>query len=337
MNFRLTALACLAVLLVTPAEADSGFAVYLDNDVYSPGSTDEDYTFGITANMLDDKPGPRWSIDQLLSRADGIFELHETPVEYYLTEAGVLGFTPTDINIVEPQLDDRPYASLIYAGSSRVSINHIENFAITSHLVLGLLGLDVAEETQQATHEVIQDEDDPRGWENQISDGGEPTFRYGWSRRQLISDPGTHFAHWLDAGVSVGYLTDVHLAYGGKWGSSAPWWGRMQSVNGYGHRALPPTGPMGEHWLDRLGFWWNAQLSLRGYNSFLQGQFRDNPVEYSTSEVRTVVLLASAGIDMRLWDNWFASYAVYGRSSELKDGPADRHHVWGSISVGRWW
>lgn len=303
--------------------AEDGWALYLDNDVYAPESTDEDYSFGIYFSDFDQTPkAGALGVGSLLSWMDGIVA-DGRDVDHGRNEYGVFGFTPTNISANQALPDNRPYASLLFAGASRVYVDEENGVSTVTSLTLGALGLDVAKAIQRNQHDLIGDAE-PRGWDNQVSDGGELTGRFSWTRRKLMGDSQSF---WYDTTVAVGYLSEVRAGIGGIVGGGDPLRSRLMGPTGYGHRSTPP---------DNSGWslWYGAEVSARLHNSFIQGQFRDNAVDYSWDETEPLVAQAWLGLEFPITRNWFVSYALNGRTSELKDGPADRHHFWATITVG---
>ena len=77
-----------------------------------------------------------------------------------------------------------------------------------SSLTVGFLGLDVAEGVQGLIHDVVGS-DKPKGWDNQISSGGETTAKYGVSRQktyfQRYGPRGLRGEFYLWIGASLKY------------------------------------------------------------------------------------------------------------------------------------
>jgi len=69
---------------------------------------------------------------------------------------------------------------------------------------------------------------------------------------------------------------------------------------------------------------------LRAYNVFLQGQFKDSAVTYSSDEVNHAIIEAWVGYTIGLSDGYSFTYSIRGHSSELKQGNGDRNVVWGA-------
>lgn len=98
---------------------------------------------------------------------------------------GVSAFTSEDISDPQPILDDHPYGSLILLGNTRQAVDPVAATASKSTLLFGLLGTNLAHEMQDFFHG-LTDTEKAQGRDNQISDGGEPTFRYEFKRHVLL-------------------------------------------------------------------------------------------------------------------------------------------------------
>lgn len=324
-----------AVLLLSPllspggtASADSAWSFYSDNDFYAPESTDRDYSFGGALNMdRNASQGALPGLDPVLGWLEHLVADPSAPTTLGW-EFGILAFTPEDITQPQPILDDRPYASLIYLSATRHRVDEAAAVATSSSLTVGVLGLNLVPELQDGLHELIND-DPPRGWDNQISDGGEPTFRYLWERRQLRgeTDPGKRRRwDWTStSAISVGYLTEIAYGVNFRYGRLFdPWWSLHQSPSGLGER-VTGSSASGKGWY----LWGGASVRARAYNVFQQGQFRDNPIETERNDLRPLIGLAQLGLTWQFTRNWRLSYYLRYQSSEVDRGLADRHLIWG--------
>lgn len=106
----------------------------------------------------------------------GFFESDSHAVGFTV---GQLMFTPEDIDVDTPILDDRPYAGYLYAGLyfQRSNENNFEQYQIE----LGLIGpSSLAGDTQEFIHSTFNGTD-PLGWEHQLKD--EPTFQFYYRRK----------------------------------------------------------------------------------------------------------------------------------------------------------
>src|SRR5690606_131646 len=126
-------------------------------------------------------------------------------------EVGLYGFTPNDLSRSDVIEDDRPYSSLAYLSSSRSYFDTTSDDGWTTSLTIGMLGLDLFEAAQNAVHPLVAS-DTAEGWDHQISEGGELTFRYGVAYHEYLdqSRPDSQFKRTYFA--SIGYLTEAGVA-----------------------------------------------------------------------------------------------------------------------------
>lgn len=222
-------------------QAKSVIAVSTDNDLFAPGNADRDYTAGVAVTYASDSETfSRNRFSGLLGGIDATalsgFRGTDTKVQATSLEFGVYGFTPDDIEARGVIGDDRPYSSLTCLSTSRNYQGQVPSGYWTTSLTVGALGLDVFEAGQNAIHPIVGSEK-ARGWDHQISQGGEPTFRYSAAYHQYLeaAEPDsklkiTHFG-------SVGYLTEVGTAVVFR----LPRVGRAISGAGFPLRSGPTT------------------------------------------------------------------------------------------------
>ena len=121
---------------------------------------------------------------------------------------------------------------------------------------------------------------EPRGYQNQISEGGELTARYltgGSTLRSQRLAFGDKFVETKTTWeTSVGYLTEASYAVSTRFGAiNSPWWTFAPERVDY----LAQPTPLAAGSADGRGefyVWAGAKVRLRAYNAFLQGQFRDS-------------------------------------------------------------
>ena len=167
--------------------------VQIDNDLFAGDEEDRDYTGGMSITVSGERARDGWlSLDPLLRELDDL----STPQAntdaanvHYARQIGLMAFTPSDTLVAQVQPDDRPYASLLFASNGRIRVDADDRGAWTSSVTIGVLGLSVTENLHGAVHELVGSER-PRGYDHQISAGGEPTARYTLARQKLwIADP----------------------------------------------------------------------------------------------------------------------------------------------------
>lgn len=316
-------------------ESKSTWAFAFDNDILVPGSRDQDYTYGMNITYSGSQAGKHWaslhnSLDWLNSKLD-IDGLAQPGVSSYKIEYGLFGFTPEDISIATTNQDDRPYASLVYVSSTRESYQPLKNVSWQSTLTLGIMGLDIVGDLQNEVHSMF-DGDQARGWDNQISNGGELTARYSLSRQSLIykSGQGTEIKNTLQG--SVGYITEASWSMSLRSGKIlSPWVSFNPELTSYGEKSIPNTiSRVSEHY-----FWTGVSVKYRAYNAFLEGQFKDSALTYDDNEINRGIAEAWLGYTAALSNGYSFTYSIRGHTSEINRGIGDRSVIWGGILISR--
>ena len=320
----------------TPADVESGSAVRLqiDNDLFAGGARDRDYTGGmaVTVSGAQAREG-LLSLDPLLERIDQVFISGQSVNSvHHARQLGMVAFTPADITSSQPLYDDRPYASLLFVASGRVSVGADERSAWSSNLTVGVLGLQAAGQLHSELHELLGSEP-VRGYDNQISAGGEPTARYTLARHQLwIANPSATLDVKTTLQGSVGYLTEASASISLRLGRfDTPWWSFAPELTDYIAAPVPVAAGTGSR--SEMYLFTGARLKARAYNAFLQGQFRDSAVEYAASEIEPIVAEIWLGFVTRLLDRTQVSYTLNYQTAELREGKANRDALWGSIQL----
>lgn len=320
-----------SVALAQDIIRDRGVALYLDQDMFVPlFNQDRDYTMGVALEFFDQAGGVYWLEDGLgwLAHQFGVGRVNEQSTRSFII--GSIAYTPDDIGNPAPIFDDRPYASLIYLGNKRVRAD--DEAALGVELQVGLLGTPIAREVQSTLHQWYREAADslepvePRGWDHQISDGGEPTarLRVAWADR-LAHDQGRwDLATTWD--VSLGYQTNVSAGLSARWGApGSPFWTLPFDPINRGN-FLPSLS--GDEWY----VWGAYRLRAVGYDVLLQGQFRDSDVTFSADDLERLVHEAGVGITWA-WRPVQLTLSLNAKTPELKSGVTATHrtHVWGGI------
>lgn len=306
--------------------------VQIDNDLFAGDDTDRDYTGGMSITISGERARDGLlSLDPLLRRLDRFSGDGQDADVYYARQIGLLAFTPSNTLIKEVQPDDRPYASLLYLSNGRVRVDADDRGAWTSSLTIGVLGLSVSERLHSAVHELVGSES-PRGYDHQISAGGEPTARYTLARQKLwIADPSGHVDVKTTVQGSVGFLTETSASISLRAGNfNSPWWGFAPELTDYMSAPVPTESYRGGR---ELYVFLGARVKARAYNAFLQGQFRDSEVRYTSDEVEPLLAEAWIGVVTQILDQTQLSYALHYQTAELRHGPAARDSLWGAVQL----
>lgn len=313
----------------------SSWAFAFDNDFLALQDRDQNYTLGLNFTYTGKNAETQWAslhkpldwID-LKINLDGLVGpgVTSSSIEY-----GVFAFTPEDILRSYAIEDDRPYASLVFVSSSRGAYHQLQEVSWQSTLTVGLLGLDLVGDFQQALHETYGG-DNPEGWDHQISSGGEPTLRYSISRQNLFfkTTSGTELKSTLQG--SVGYITEASWSLGMRSGTiHTPWVSFTPELATYGEGSVASAVSKAS---ERY-FWTGIALKWRPYNALLEGQFRDSDVTYSNDQINRGIVEFWFGYTMTLRDGYSVSYSFREHSSELKEGNGDRNVTWGGVVISK--
>jgi hypothetical protein len=317
---------------------DAGWTFYFDNDSLTPVQRDEDYTGGVAITLAGRRAQHAWvSIDTPLGLIDSFFLPSTVGTEFQLhsLQAGALAFTPGNIKDAAVRDGDRPYASLLYIANGRSYIGDGNGAVYHTSLSIGLLGTRIVPEFQDDFHSLIG-ANKPRGWHHQISNDGEPTFRYTLTRQDLqragLSFGATHYEVKSAVAVSLGYLTEGSAALSWRWGRiTTPWWAGPPDRVEYIAEPAPATGNARETGVRELYVWGGIKAHARLYNTFLQGQFRDSDLEYGYHDVRPLIGEAWLGVTAQIVGEYRLSWVMRYQTSELRPEPGDRSLVWGGL------
>jgi hypothetical protein len=320
---------------------DTGWSLYIDNDLFAFGSNDKDYTGGLSVTL-----GGKRATDYFFSLNNALkwvnnlsgFGNKSKPYDRLLhsLEVGFTIFTPEAITNREQQFGDRPYASLIYLSNTQEKIDLQSSTALVSTFTVGIMGSSIAENLQTNLHKTLGSET-PTGWENQISKGGELVARYSVAQQQLLYS-GNLASNNIEVSTtwqaSIGYLSDVSFGLATRIGKfDTPWYSFRPQFNDYSEKSTSFAGLSNSK--DELYFWGGFNIHARAYNAFLQGQFKSNNVDYSSSEIRNLIVDGWLGVTKQWSSGWRTSYFYRAQTSEIKIGKADRSAVWGGVILSK--
>lgn len=310
----------------------------LDQDLFLepfPGvNEDRDYTMGLFFRFSSCRNAANWfSGHEIQHFLLGLLPIGNAETQHaYSTAFESLTYTPEDLPAVDPVFEDKPYSSILQVTNSLMAFENEVRSATEVSLSIGFLGLPISEWTQTALHQLLrsttgsEEPFDPNGWNNQISNGGEPTAKLAltWYYRQDVR------ANWLDlvysAGATAGYQTGAHVGATARFGllnKQKPVW-QTGVASGYATKKGPGR--------ELYGILSN-RINFVGYNALLQGQFKSNPHELSPSEIERFVFENTLGIG---WQNerndWL--FSCTRRSSDF-DLAERRSHFYCSLGFTR--
>jgi hypothetical protein len=320
--------------------SQGGYAISIDNDLFSGAHRDEDYSWGGAVTYASPRPGPvlaplhdaRRFLDRWLAPDESTRRGWEPAQQ--ATQMGILAMTPETLRSAEPLYTDRPFASLMFVTSSEVRVLGDGDRARFSSFTFGMLGLHAAELIQRGIHIVVDDER-PLGWEHQISAGGEPTFRYVEAQQWLLNDQAARNGLpelKLTMAGSAGFLTEGSVALSARWGRiQSPWWSFGPELGDYTSAPVAPVTSFSSHNPAEVFAFAGFRLKARAYNALLQGQFRHSDVRVGGDELAHAQAEAWLGI-ASTWSDVRITYALHYASAEMRTEPGRRGLIWAGIN-----
>lgn len=284
-------------------------AWHVDQDLFAPKyNEDRNYTMGVLLEWYGDHAenhalnlfGPLSHIDSLL----GFDSTQGSPK--YSVSLGNSAFTPDKLESELAIQEDRPYSSILYASSNVIRESETGEIAYGSKLVVGILGLRISEWGQTGIHRASRSvlggdtPYDPKGWNHQVSDGGEPTFMYqrSWFRRLSNNSDCFDAAYSWDA--SIGYYTNASVGGAVKIGnfkkySGEPFWSMITGLDAQGdaNRIMNPN--LYPEKRSEIYFTAGIRMRVVGYNALLQCQFRKSDVCFDSSDIERTVYETALG------------------------------------------
>jgi hypothetical protein len=289
-----------------PARAEgvdaAPIAFHVDNDLFSGRSRDEDYSWGVSATFKQTQ-NSAW-------------------------QTGVIAMTPRELTIAAPLAGERPYASLVYVTRAQLRVDPQRRRARYTSASLGALGLNVAHALQSTLHDAIGG-DVPRGWQHQISDGGELTARLLHAHHWLLEESDTSQLK-MTLSASAGYLSETAAAIawrGGHLGSD--WWTHSPELTDYTPAPMPRSSRNAPA---ESFFFAGVRVKARAYSALLQGQFRHSDVRVASDDVARVLGEAWVGAT-HSWKSMRMTYTLRVSTREIDSGPAARTLIWGGLEV----
>jgi len=327
----LTVLSVLSAAALAERQGDRGIGFYFDQDLLLPYvNQDRDYTMGLAMEFFWEKEDGIYPLDGFVGRIGrwmGLGGGDDNIVTSFIL--GSVNFTPDDLSNPQPILSERPYASLLYLGNKRVRAS--KTSAVAAEALVGLLGSDVAAKTQNTLHGWYRsvantaEPVDPQGWDNQVSDGGEPTIRLRFSHSRLRAEESGQWDLATTWALSLGYQTNASLGVSARLGQlgSSFWSIPFDPVN---RGSFLPSLSSSEWYV-----WGAYRARLVAYDALLQGQFRDSRVKFAETQIERLVHEGAVGATVSLGKTQL-TFAMNAKSAELKNAER-RRHFWGSFNI----
>ncbi len=321
--------------------SDRGFSLQLDNDLFSGAHRDQDYSWGAALTLASPRPsGIAKPLDEARDEIESWFTTGDAGAsafapETHTTQYGILAMTPSTLRSAEPLVNDRPFANLVFISAAQMRVLGDGNRARFSSFTLGALGLQAAESLMRVMHRAVGDEL-PQGWDHQISEGGEPTFRYMQAKQWLLGDHENRSAAKPELKFTVsgsaGYLTEGSIALSGRWGHiQSPWWSFAPELGDYTAAPVAPVTRFSSHNPAEIFAFAGVRVKARAYNALLQGQFRHSDVRVGSDDLARVYAEAWMGL-ASTWSDLRITYAIHYSSAEMNREPGKRSLIWAGIN-----
>jgi hypothetical protein len=262
-------------------------------------------------------------------------ESREFAPEHQATQLGILAMTPQTLRSPEPLYGDRPFSNLVFVTSSQIRVLEGGDRARFSSFTLGILGLHAGPELQRVVHRAIGNEQ-PEGWDHQISVGGEPTVRYVAAQQWLLGDFEARRADApelkLTVAGSAGFITEGSVGLSARWGRiQTPWWSFDPELGDYTSAPVAPVARFSSRNPAEMFLFAGVRLKARAYNALLEGQFRHSDVRVQGDDLSHTQAEAWAGL-ATAWSDYRITYAIHYASTEIVRGPGERSIVWAGIN-----
>ena len=349
------AVLCTSVLWSGAASAgpeEARWSVIYENDMHGWPASDENYTMGVvitySRNSYDAEGflAPAYRGLASLNRSLRVEGSGPEQSRTFWT-LGSTNFTPVDIVESAPIPHDRPYASLLYLGVGYTAFS-ASGTAIETEWQLGLLGTDIGKSVQSAIHRHCCTDRPPRGWSNQVGEGGSPTFLYHVRWRRALSESRTHQLVG-SIGGEVGYYTRIiggaTLLYGARPADLEllKLGGVTTGPRPYGvdtRARVSSMAPGASKSWSGFSMWLDYELSLFAYNQLLQGAWTGtNNVRIPSRDVKRIAHKANGGVELTFIPRLLGLspssdvHLYYTQSWRSKDITGARDHYWGGLTL----
>lgn len=250
-------------------DEDGIITIAYENDLFA--GNDNNYSNGVRASYISPESKP-WEALSRLANAVPFF-----PDNTHTRWSFALGqniYTPNNINLPNPPLDDQPYAGWLYGSAGIIADTEktLDTFQITAGMVGPASG---AQQTQKFIHKII-DSPKPQGWEYQLHN--EPglvlTYQRKWRNLYASTPLGFGFDLSPSVGANLGNIyTDAGVGFVARFGQDLP--------SDYGPPLIRPSLAGSDFFIPSRRFGWyffgGVDGNVIGRNIFLDGNtFRDS-------------------------------------------------------------
>ncbi|HEY8385709.1 MAG TPA: lipid A deacylase LpxR family protein [Porticoccaceae bacterium] len=297
----------------------STFSLIYENDIFS--SSDGHYTNGVRLSWI---PGssetPVWA--ENIARRIPFFPQEGQVLHGY--SFGQNMYTPSDIELEDPPLDERPYAGWLYAtiGLAVETGRQLDQVMLT----VGMVGpASLAEKTQKLVHKMVGS-DEPQGWDTQLRN--ELGVMVGWQRnwRAWVATNmlGNQFDIAPHVGATVGNIhTYANAGITLRYGDNLPL--------DYGPPRIQPGVIGTSSYIPRPGLGWYLFAGVEG-RAVARNIFLDGNSFRSSRSVDREKLVGDLQVGAVLvWDKVRLSYTHVFRTREYKT--QDRSDDFGSLAL----
>jgi hypothetical protein len=325
----------------------TGYAIYLDQDMFWPAyNQDRDYTMGLgfrfNGRRFDSKRKPlSWLLKQGMTGINRVIGLKKLNDSTYHTRTSFMfgngSFTPDSLPTTDIVKGDRPYASVIFFSYQKSYMPPNHSYIISTQFSLGLLGTPVSKYFQKSVHYLYRkiagtiEPYDPKGWDNQISNGVEPTLLYKISYGRPWVDRDKLNINFFAEGMA-GYYTNASVSTPLRVGKLVSEWFTL---------VTNPLSDGNQNANGKSGFEWYLYATPRvrfvGYNALMQGQFRHNDYELKWDDLNHVIgefdfgmAIGNSYSNKRHTGAWSCALNFSLRTASFK-GPYSRYHHWGAL------
>lgn len=304
----------------------SGVSFAIDEDFFVKRlglNKDRNYTLGLHFSMFNSNWNSIFSEVLKINKS----ECTLLPSEFSFD---VVAFTPNIISKEEIQYNDRPYSNVLFLSLKRHGVNKVNTEYYSKTFYVGVLGTGVANYFQTGIHRLMGSVE-PEGWQNQISDGGEPTILYTRKKMNLFSVNSELFQMYHGYTYNLFYITGITYNLGFRFGkyNKKNW---LYDMSGFiGSTSTKTNRKILGKKKNEFYFYCNLNTNLNVYNASLHGQFRETNYRLPYSKTGFLTIDTSLGVAFSLGKTTLSIYHKL-RSPEIWDVNYKYWHNWGGVS-----